>query len=398
MKISVYVDSRRTDKSGRKQILIRCYQSKEQVDYISTGIKCVHQPDGFVFPKEEPNGKVKGLRLMEIFTKCEEFLYRNPRMPRQKLKDSLKEIITGKKKDRNTISEMFNKYIEDKYDGTKKIYDRTLKKILEFDSSANFDTIDKKWLEKFESWLSRDGANVNGISIHMRNLRAIFNFAIDEDVTNNYPFRKFKIKHEQTGKRDLTVEQIRKLRDYPCNGTSREYRDMFMLIFYLCGINIGDLLMLTKNNVKNGRIEYHRRKTNKYYSIKIEPEAQEIINRYSGKEWLLSPLDTNKDYHTYLRRMNQQLKKIGMEYKDGIGYSGDALFPNLSTYYARHSWASIAAEADVPMDVISQALGHSTPYTTTDVYVNRRIKKIDEANRTVIDFINHQSKKTKRVN
>lgn len=398
MKISVYTDKRKPNADGSYSIYLRFRMNSGKVFMVHTGLACRYEPVNFVFPRSEVNGKTKEFKLMSLYMKCEDFTIHNSSLPERLMQEKLKEIITGKKKDRNTISEMFKKYVEDKYDGTKKIYDRTLKKILDFDCMANFDTIDKKWLEKFESWLSRDGANVNGISIHMRNLRAIFNFAIDEDVTNNYPFRKYKIKHEQTGKRDLTVKQIRTLRDYPCNGTSREYRDMFMLIFYLCGINIGDLLMLTKNNVKNGRIEYHRRKTNKYYSIKIEPEAQEIIDRYSGKEWLLSPLDTNKDYHTYLRRMNQQLKKIGMEYKEGIGYSGDALFPDLSTYYARHSWASIAAEADVPMDVISQALGHSTPYTTTDVYVNRRLKKIDEANRTVIDFINHQSKKTKRVN
>ena len=90
--------------------------------------------------------------------------------------------------------------------------------------------------------------------------------------------------------------------------------------------------------------------------------------------------------------MNQQLKKIGMAYTEGAGWTGEPLFSDISSYYARHSWASIAAEVDVPMDVIGQALGHSTPYTTTDIYVNRRLRKIDEANRCVIDYLS----KTKR--
>lgn len=102
--------------------------------------------------------------------------------------------------------------------------------------------MDRKWLSNFESWMAESGMKVNAYSIHLRNIRAVFNYAIDEEITTLYPFRKYKIKKEETRKRALSVEQLRLLRDYPCEEFEKKYRDIFMLIVYLVGINIGDLL------------------------------------------------------------------------------------------------------------------------------------------------------------
>ena len=114
---------------------------------------------------------------------------------------------------------------------------------------------------------------INAYAIHLRNIRAVFNYAINEEYTTLYPFRKFKIKKEETRKRSLTVEQIRMLRDYPCDDYQKKYRDMFLLMFYLLGINAADLFLAKKTDVVNGRLEYKRAKTGKLYSVKIEPEA-----------------------------------------------------------------------------------------------------------------------------
>ena len=347
----------------------------------------MQEPSGFMFPPSEMNARAKSVRLMDLFSKCEEFIYMNADMPFKRAKPRLIEMVTGKKTVRESVEDMFADYAELKYEGTRLILERTCRKVLEFDRAVTFDAIDKKWLERFAAWLEKDGANVNGIAHHMRNLRAVVNYAIDEEITSTYGFRKYRIKQTQTAKRDLTVEQLRVLRDYPCNSYLAPYRDMFLLIFYLCGINVGDLLLLKRENVKNGRVEYYRRKTKKYYSIRIEPEADIILNRYEGKEYLLYPMDTNSDYHIYLKHLNEALGRIGMDCGKGKKPKGTPLFPGITTYYARHTWASIAAEVDVPMDVIGQALGHTTPYTTTEIYVNRRLRKIDEANRKVIDFL-----------
>lgn len=387
MKISIYCDKRRASADGAMPIRIRFKPHKGAAFMIATGIECHHKPDNCTFPSAEPNAKAKSFRLMRLCTDCQEFVYQHPDLPLAQLKVELSAIIKGGPVRQITIKSMFARYTVEKKDSYRKMYERTLTKVSEFDSTVTFDTIDRKWLEKFASWLASGGANTNGVAHHMRNLRAVFNFAIEEEVTNNYPFRKYRIKTEQTRKRDLTIEQLRQLRDYPCEPFQQKYVDLFFLMIYLCGINAGDLFTLKESDINNGRIEYYRKKTNKYYSIKIEPEALHIINKYKGKDWLLDMMDTNTDYSQPLKRMNQQLKKVGMQYHEGGKWTGDPLFPELSSYYARHSWASIAAELDIPIDVIAQALGHATPYATTDIYVNRRLKKIDEANRKVMDYL-----------
>lgn len=121
--------------------------------------------------------------------------------------------------------------------------------------------------------MASQGMKVNAYAIHLRNVRTVFNYALDEGYTSMYPFRKFSIGKEETRKRSLTVGQLRTLRDYPCEEWQEKYRDIFMLMFYLIGINAVDLLNARNSDVVNGRLEYKRAKTGKLYSILIEPEA-----------------------------------------------------------------------------------------------------------------------------
>lgn len=96
-------------------------------------------------------------------------------------------------------------------------------------------------------------------------------------------------------------------------GYQEQYRDLFLLVFYLIGINIGNLLTLKKTDVRNGRIDYYRNKTNKLISVKIQPEAAEIIERYAGSgDYLLNVMDRYSDYRNFAKRMNMALGKIGI--------------------------------------------------------------------------------------
>lgn len=274
--------------------------------------------------------------------------------------------------------------------GTKATYATTRNKIAEFDSRCTFESMDKKWLERFEAWMAGSGMKVNAYAIHLRNIRAVFNYAIDEEYTTLYPFRRFSIKKEETRKRSLTVEQLRTLRDYPCEEYQVRYRDMFMLMFYLIGINAADLLMAKPSDLVNGRLEYKRAKTGKLYSIKVEPEAMAIIERYKGKDYLLNIMDEYVDYKNFLHRMGIVLKQIGETERKGLGGKKDRkpLFPDLSSYWSRHTWATIAAGLDIPKEVIAHALGHSwATNTTTDIYIKFDERKVDEANRKVVDFV-----------
>jgi hypothetical protein len=161
---------------------------------------------------------------------------------------------------------------------TKRIYEDTIRLMKDFCKyeSLTFEEMTVSWLNTFNIYARESCPSKNGRAIHFRNIRAIFNYAIKEDYITCYPFRKFKIEHEQTEKRSLSLEQMRRLASMPLKPFQERYRDTFMLVFMLIGINSIDLSRLKE--VKNGRISYKRGKTHKIYDIKVEPEAQAIID------------------------------------------------------------------------------------------------------------------------
>lgn len=300
-------------------------------------------------------------------------------LTKAEMKNVLQPLFKDGTEKESPIVTVFNRYITDSRmkKRTHELYATTLAKIQAFTnnrvSALQFEDITVGWLQKFDTWLVNDCPSANARAIHMRNLRAVFNRAIDDELTTNYPFRKFKIIKEPTRKRALTAQQIRGLMNSDLEPYQKKYVDTFMLMFYLMGINAVDLLTAKPNQIVDGRLEYKRSKTGTLYSIKLEPEALEIINRYKGKKHLLKFCDTIKNYKDFLKRMNICL---------------DKLIPKCSTYYARHSVASIAAELDIPLDTIARMLGHTDPARRiTLVYVDFNRNKIDEANRNVIDYV-----------
>lgn len=276
---------------------------------------------------------------------------------------------------------------------TRTLYESTTTKLRDYAGEQadrlTFQDITPTWLAEWDAWMAQS-LSINGRAIHLRNLRAVFNAAINDERTTAYPFRRFKVKQEQTRKRSLSVEQLRQLRDYPCEPHHRMYRDIFMLMFYLCGVNAADLLEATPDQLKDGRFEYRRAKTGKLYSIKVEPEAQEIINRYKGTGHLLSIRDRYINRKNFSFRMNHELQEIGEMKRVGRGGKKVyvPLFPDLTAYWSRHTWATIAASLDIPIETISAALGHSYGSPTTAIYIAFDQRKVDDANRRVIDYVN----------
>jgi len=270
---------------------------------------------------------------------------------------------------------------------TRELYEATFKKIREFDEMVTMETIRPTWLKEFSIFL---GGSVNGRAIHLRNIRAVFNYALDEEITQNYPFRKFKIPREETRKRSLSIEDLRALKNLDgLTKQEEEYRDMFMLIFYLIGINVVDLAGLTAEKLVNGRIEYKRAKTGRLYSIKVEPEAMAIIERYRGERKLLAPFERYTNYRDYNHRFDDALKKLGPaigKHRNGV-VKRTPINADLSSYWARHTWATVAASIDVPNETIAAGLGHSYGNRTTAIYIAYDSRKVDEANRRIIDYL-----------
>lgn len=287
------------------------------------------------------------------------------------------------------FAERFRKsMMEKRRENTRLIYGQTLRRMLAYDASLeglSFEDITREWLLGFDDFMARTSPSRNARNIHLRNIRAVFNEAIDDEVTTAYPFRRFKIKPEATAKRSLTVEQLRAFFSAELEPHLEKYMDMFKLTFCLIGINTIDLCHLSE--VKDGRVEYHRAKTGRLYSIKVEPEAMELIDKHRGKAYLLDPLDHYGDYRVYARRLNAMLKRVGCCSLTRNGKKAyKPMFPGITTYWARHTWATIAASLDIPKETIAAALGHGGN-TVTDIYIDFDQRKVDEANRRVLDWV-----------
>jgi integrase len=293
-------------------------------------------------------------------------------------------------------------------DSSAKILTQTINRVRDYNGGDKlpFVAINTQWLKGFDAWYCAAGAQ-NSAAIHLRNIRTLFNLALDDYGLSPeyYPFRKFKIKTQATIHRDLEPAEVARLMAFQPVGRFQETaKDLWLLSFFLVGINFKDLLIQRKEALKKGRLIYNRAKTGTIFSVKVEPEALAIINKYPGKKLLLNVLENKllvqekKErltplYKDVTDRTNKALKKIAL----AINAQGDEelIDPEISTYYARHSWGTIASKLGTPHDVIREALGHGR--TVTDVYINFYTGKVDQANRQIIDAVLQYTKEKPRL-
>ena len=285
---------------------------------------------------------------------------------------------------------------------TREIYAATLERLMEYDAklrTLTFEMITKDWLNGFDEHLINIGNSKNTRNIHFRNIRAVFNDAIDNEITHSYPFRKFDMRPEETVKRSLTLDNLRLLLNHQCEPWQQRYIDFFKLTFLLIGINPVDLLNCKPHDYENGRLVYQRAKTGRWYNIKVEPEAAELIEKYRGGKFLVNFGESVSSYHTFVGKCNKGLKTIGTKtkvlnpkwkpgngkHKYHVAYIPD--FPELSIYWARHTWSTTAYSLDVTDEAIAASLGHGHGNRITAIYIDKSIAKVDEANRRVIDWV-----------
>lgn len=294
----------------------------------------------------------------------------------------------------------FEKHIKEKgSEATRRSYRGCLDRIREFCADAEnpfhkdieklkLGDITQLWIITFDEWMQRRGMQINTRRVRHNNLHAVIREALDDDLILKDPFRRFKIQSAPTRKRSMSAEELRRLFDYPVEKFQQFHLDMFKLMFMLIGINAKDLYNL-KEITKEGRIVYQRAKTGRYYSIKIEPEAMEIIDRWRGKKNLLCISDKNATHMTFTLLLNRTLSKIG-ERKSIPGSRKKEIisaFPELTAYWARHTWATIARKIGISVDDIALCLGHSTGHNVTRIYIDEDRDKIDIANRRVLDYV-----------
>ncbi|MFH0761432.1 MAG: site-specific integrase [Bacteroidota bacterium] len=248
-----------------------------------------------------------------------------------------------------------------------------------------FTDLDVKLLLAFQSYLVQGGAKPNTVSNYIRTLRAIYNRAMKEGFVSEeqYPFKKVRVNTVKTIKRAVSKEQIDAIRDLaiPQYSQMALVRDVFMFSFYTRGMNLVDVVYLKVSDIIGDRITYTRKKTKQHFSIKRTEKIDNIIHRYndlSNPDAFIFPIVKRTGYEGYLdylnfkRLVNRKLEVIGKE----VGIQ----IP-LTTYVARHSWATIAKRSGIATAIISEGLGHETEETTQiylDSFENDVLDKANE--------------------
>ena len=265
--------------------------------------------------------------------------------------------------------------------GTMESYQCTLANIRKFKGDIiSIDSVNIDWLEKFEAFMAKSRTTTT-IGINMRNIRAIMNYAIKEGYIkeSQYPFGigKYEIKTSEGIKKALSADQIKKIKRFSCtNDSLMMYRDLWLFIYYCNGINIADLIKLKFSDITDGEILFVREKTKlttkntKYIRATVTDDMQRIIDRW-GNENAPDNYIFNLVEHTnnpqiamdrkkwFTKKFNQHLKMIGT----AVGVD------NLTSYTARHSYATVLKRNNVNIAFISESLGH-TSLNTTQVYLD----------------------------
>ena len=247
------------------------------------------------------------------------------------------------------------------------------------------DEMDSDLVTAYESYLKSIGICPNSISFYMRNLRAIYNRAVDKELTvQRHPFKHVYTGIDKTVKRAVPLNVIRQIRelDLSLRPVMDYARDVFMFSFYTRGMSFVDMAFLKKKDLQNGILSYRRRKTNQQLFIKWEKPMQELIDKYdtTGSPYLLpiiksSSKDERRQYKSEAHRINRNLKKIGEQ----LG-----LVIPLTTYVARHGWASIAKSKNIPIATISEAMGHDSETTTRIYLASLDTSVVDKANSLIL--------------
>lgn len=245
--------------------------------------------------------------------------------------------------------------------------------------------IDGNTMMLYEAWLKGKGICPNTVSFYMRILRAVYNRAVEKELTEQrHPFKHVYTGIGKTVKRAIPLKSIKHIKELDLTLKPHlDYaRDMFLFSFYTRGMSFIDMAFLRKKDLQNGILSYRRQKTGQQLFIKWEKPMQEIIDRYDtqGSPYLLPiirdmEVDGRKQYKKTAHLVNQKLKKLGMR----LGLS----IP-LTTYVARHAWASIAKSKNISLSVISEAMGHDSENTTRIYLASLDTSLVDKANSLIL--------------
>ena len=297
----------------------------------------------------------------------------------------------GKPKTAKTVNQVFLEYIDSLKQSNRLRYAESCKlvynSLIRFNKHLNiyFSEIDLSWLRKYEKWLQTQGLAINTIGIRFRTIRTIYNYAIAEKhvSTECYPFKKFKVSKFQqaTAKRSIAKTDIDKVINYRTSDKNKQLAvDIFTFSYLMAGINFVDMANLTQESIVDNRLIYVRKKTGKLIKMPLHVKAVELMRKYINKnsKYIFpilfnhhkTELQKTNRVNKITSKINKQLKEVGKELNLPI---------DLTTYVARHSYATVLKRAGVSTSLISESLGHSSEKVTQFYLDSFENKQFNEA-------------------
>lgn len=264
-------------------------------------------------------------------------------------------------------------------------------------NQLQFVDIDVPFLNKYETYLRSIGNKNNSISIKMRTLKAVYNKAVKDNIVKKdyYPFNEYNVSKlkDSTPKRSILKEDIQKIISLDVKTISKRpqsllqfSKDLFLFSYLGCGINMVDMAHLKKSNIISNRIVYKRHKTGKQISFLLQPHALEIMQRYEdgNNDYIFPILDDS--IHITPEQQFRRIKKVTYVANKNLKKIGESINLSipLTTYCARHSFATILKRSGINVAIISEALGHSD-LKTTQIYLDSfENSQIDEAMKNLL--------------
>ena len=271
---------------------------------------------------------------------------------------------------------------------TSETYAATLSSFMKFRDGQDIllCEMDSDTIMLYEAWLKANGNCPNTTSFYMRILRAVYNRAVEKELTEQrHPFKHVYTGIDKTVKRAVPLKAVKRIKELDLTLKPHlDYaRNIFLFSFYTRGMSFIDMAYLKKSDLKNGILTYRRRKTGQQLTIKWEKCMEEIVTKYedrSATQYLL-PIITNPLANERVQYMNA-LSRVNVALKE-VARLVNLQIP-LTMYCARHGWASVAKSKNIPLSVISEGMGHDSEETTRIYLASLDTSVVDRANSLIL--------------
>lgn len=379
-------------KNGELPLKIKVCKDRK-TRYINLGVST--KPENWDFENNRPKETCPDKEMLEslISKNISEVRSKIVELKTEKM-DFTATTLIEKVQNRNkpvTVGAVFKEEIESLRgagrDGYADSIEQVYNSLIKFNKHLDlpFSDIDIIWLKRYEAWLRKKKLAENTIGIRFRTLRRIYNIALEKKIVKQelYPFKAFGVArlHQETLKRAIKKDDVYKIFNYPTEKKGYYYQlaiDLFKFSYFMAGINFADMAYLTKKNIMDGQLVYYRRKTKKLIKLPLQKEAIEVLNKYSNSPYLFPIFSSfhktvqqqKNRRHKVITKVNDALKSIGKE----VGVTID-----VTTYVARHSYATVLKKAHVSTSIISESLGHSSEKVTQNYLDRFENTQIEEA-------------------